>query len=570
LSKRTVRGGARLVVVAILGALVVGFFIGRGFEPTAATASAVDATQAEVLWTCSMHPQVVQATPGLCPICHMALTPLAERSSDGAIAVDAAVVQALGVRTARVTRTSSVRAVRALGTLMERDFDHVDVNLRVSGWIESLVANQAGMVVTKGDTLFTLASPELSIVVDELIAARKQRETDGARSDGIGSALFSAAKRRLSLLGLSEEEIERLSALDAAPASIPFRSPMSGHIPVLEVSAGTAVKAGDRVMRIANNHILWAEMRVATRDGSRIAVGSTFRAEISGDVVEGRITIVHPHVNMDGQTLLVRGEIANPDGRRREGESFTAAIAPQASETLLAVPRAAVIDTGTRNIAFVALGGGRFEPRELKLGPDLEDGQVAVSSGVVEGEEVVASGQFLLDSESRLRESLSKFMSSGSDVTKLETSARPLWASAVDPLVERYLALADRLGETQENATPLDARAYVDTARDLVQKSASDARVVAVLASAEPLLTANLAAQRELFKKASEALLDLVAGVPPSAKIGGSQLYIVKCPMAPGRWLQREPGIKNPYYAEIMKECGEVVRPLSLEKGDER
>jgi Cu(I)/Ag(I) efflux system membrane fusion protein len=574
MSERNVkaRGGAKLAVLFVIVALAIGFWIGRGTTPASdggAPAAASDAA----LWTCSMHPQVIQDHPGLCPICHMALTPLTTRGGCGAVAVDAAVVQAMGLRTARVVRVTEGRGVRALGRLVERDFDHLDVNLRVSGWIETLVANVNGMHVARGDTLFTLSSPELSVAVDELIAARKQRDADRERKGSIGAELFGAASRKLVYLGLPEDEIARLAALDAAPATVEFKSPWTAHVAELDVYAGSSVEAGMRVMRLARNEVLWLDLRVRTSALSRVGVGSDVRVTTDsamGREFAGRVTFVHPHVDMESQTALVRAEIDNADGLLREGQNARAEIAPLASVESLAVPRSAVIDTGERQVLFVALGDGRFEPRALVLGGDLEDGLVAIEKGVAEGEDVVASGQFLLDTESRLRESLAKFLPSGTDVTVVERTERPEWAAGVDEIVERYLAIADQLGRTQESDTPVDVRPFVDAVRALSTKSAGDARVRAVLTAAEPLAGANLDTQRNLFKAASDALLDLLAAVPPSEQAGGGKLYVVKCPMAPGRWLQRDPGVKNPYYAEIMKECGEVVGPLRREQGEKR
>ncbi len=181
----------------------------------------------------------------------------------------------------------------------------------------------------------------------------------------------------------------------------------------------------------------------------------------------------------------------------------------------------------------------------------------------------MTSGQFLLDSESRLRESVLKFRSSGTDVTVEKASARPEWADAIDPLVSSYLALSDALGAPQTNDAPLDVRAFDTAARELVTRSSSDPIAVSIAANAAALGRADLPTQRELFKRTSDLVIDLVTRVPPSGK-AGEKLYVLKCPMAPGRWLQRDPGIKNPFYGSIMKECGEVVGPVALDEGGRR
>ncbi|MBL8859536.1 MAG: efflux RND transporter periplasmic adaptor subunit [Planctomycetes bacterium] len=565
-TKGRVRFGVLVLALACLG---VGYFAGRHFGGHAQHSAAPGAEASATLWTCSMHPQVIQEGPGLCPICHMALTPLGDKSGDGALAVEPAVIQTMGVRTARVVYSSVGRAIRAYGSLMERETDHKDINLRVAGWIEEWNIYD-GSWVAEGDPLFTLSSPELVVAIDELRAARKQRDADPR---GIGAVLYEAAARKIVLLGFSAHEVAQFAELDATPAVVTVKSPFDGHVTELDGVSGAAVKPGDRVLRLADNRTLWLDLRVNERDIGRVQSGALVRARADaypGETFEGRVMFVHPHVDMDSQTALVRAEIANEDRRLREGQAVNAEIDAAESEDALVIPRAAVIDTGERAIAFVALSGGRFEPREIQLGAAGEGGIVAVRAGLSLGEEVVASGQFLLDSESRLRESIMKFLNSKSDVTSAKPSARPAWAEAIDPVVEHYLTLADVLGAPQTSTQPIDARAFVEAARELARQSQSDPRAVAVKDAALPLLEADLPTQRELFKKTSDVLIDLVSRVAPTPRAGGPKLYVLMCPMAPGRWLQRDEEIRNPYYATTMKECGDVVGPLAVEGAGER
>jgi multidrug efflux pump subunit AcrA (membrane-fusion protein) len=554
------------VVVLALVMLAVGWFAGRGFGGHDQRTAPAGAAAAATLWTCSMHPQVIQDHPGLCPICHMALTPLGDKTSAGALAVDPAFVQTMGVRTARVVYGRAGRALRAFGSLMEREFDHKDVSLRVAGWIEQWNVYD-GAWVAKGDALFTLSSPELTVAIDELRAAKKQRDQDPR---GIGAMLYETSSRKIVLLGFSAEEVERFAQLEATPSTVTVASPFDGHVTLADGIAGGAVKPGERVLRLARNDILWLELRVNERDIGRVRQGAVVRARVDawpGETFEGAVSFVHPHVDMETQTALVRAEIKNGDHRLHEGQSAYAEIEAVSATDALVIPRAAVIDTGVRAVTFVALGEGRYEPREIQLGADGEEGVVEVRAGLSAGEEVVASGQFLLDSESRLRESVMKFLASKSDVTAMKSSARPDWADAVDPVVEQYLTLADAFGAPQTSEKALDARAFLDAVRDLVKRAHDDPYAVAVEKSAEPLLAADLATQRELFKKTSDALIELVSRVPPSERAGGPKLFVLKCPMAPGRWLQRDPVIKNPFYGTIMKECGEVVGPLKTKSG---
>lgn len=556
------------IVLALIG-LALGFYAGQNLGgPREAPASSGSATPAR-LWTCSMHPQVIQDHPGMCPICHMALTPLGDKSETGALAVDPATIQTMGVRTARVVHAAVGRAIRAYGTLVERETDHRDINLRVAGWIEDWHVYD-GAWVAKGDALFTLSSPELVVAIDELRAARGQRE---AHPEGIGATLYGASARKLVLLGFDADMVEGFARLDATPAVVTITSPFDGHVTALDGVAGAAVKAGKRVLRLADNRTLWLDLRVHGSELGRVQQGAVVRARVDafpGMELQGRVMFVHPHVDMDSQTALVRAEIANDERLLHEGQAVLAEIEAATGAEVLVIPRAAVIDTGARAIAFVVRPEGRFEPREIQVGSDGEDGIVEVRSGLQAGEEVVTSGQFLLDSESRLRESVLKFLDSKSDVTAGEPRARPAWAGSIDPVVGEYLKLADVLGVVETESTSIDARAFVGAARELARASDDDPRARAVLDSAEPLVSADLKTQRELFKHTSAALIDLVSRIAPTERAAGAHLYVLNCPMAPGSWLQRDEEIRNPYYGTTMKACGSVVGPVRIERGGER
>lgn len=569
-NRNRVRGavGIARVVVALLlvglGIALGAWFARRGAPHDAGKPGAAQAASAE-LWTCSMHPQVLQSEPGLCPICHMALTPVSAAAAGGGLALDPVVVQTMGVRTVRVRTARLAHDVRVGGRLVERTPDHRDVNLRVGGWIETLHAGTDGMRVMRGEPLFELSSPELTLAIGELIAARTRAES--RPDDELARTLLAAARARLVQLGLSDEQIDELARLDAAPATIPFLAPSDGHVTAVEVYAGAAVEPGMRVLRLADNARLWLDLRVPERDLGRVRDGAAVTAEVDtypGETFAGHVVFVHPHVDDATRTALVRAEIDNGMRRLREGQWARATIASDAEPEALVVPREALVETGRRTLAFVALGGGRFDPREVQAGAGGDDGLVAVLAGLDAGEEVVVSGQFLLDSESRLREAVRKRLEPGAAPA---ARSRPDWADGVDALVTAYLDVTDRLGREPAGDAPVDASALVAAARALETQSNADERVVAVLRAALPFSGADATSQREKLKRLSDAVLDLVDAVPPSARVAAS-LYLVSCPMAPGRWLQRDDVVRNPYYATTMKACGEVVRPVATVADD--
>jgi len=563
-----------------------------------------------VLYTCSMHPQVIQDHPGLCPICHMPLTPVTFAAHDhaGRVTMDPVIVQNMGVRVAQVRSGALERHIRTVGTFTEPDQNHVEVNLRVSGWIEKLYANKEGMAVNKGDRLFDLYSPEITAAAEEMISARPDPNTDprsGASADAaegnVREAIQSAARRKLELLGLTSPQIDAIAKLDKAPRTVAFFSPITGHVASKMVSEGAAVKAGDKIMIISDLTSMWLQLQVYEQDLGGIAVGTEVKADVAafpGKTFTGKVDFIYPHLDMMNRTATVRVVFENHGHRLREGMYAAATIDVRGSEQMLTVPREAVIDSGTRQTVFVSEGQGHFSPRDVEIGitgyaatsppiaqganpgpsdpsplvasspnpPPDETERVQILAGLKQGETVVTSGQFLLDSESRRQEAFQKMLAARLLETSAATEAvAPQVDPRVDSAVAAYLDLSEKLGGDPKG--PLDTAAFETAATDLA-KQLKDSPEAAVLASqAAALKGLSLEAQRAKFKDASAAVLALIASHMPSNALGVA-LYQFRCPMNKGDWLQRSDKLANPFYGD-MKDCGSLVKPIPLAKPDQ-
>jgi RND family efflux transporter MFP subunit len=593
------------------------------------------------LWTCGMHPQVIQDHPGDCPICHMELTPLAsngastrdvhgeravaywwdpatsppfisdrpgqspsgtelvpvhadEVSAGTSVTIDPVVVQNMGLRTAVVTEGPLARTIRAVGYLEEPEPNHVDVNLRVSGWIEKLFADTDGMPVAKGDPLFELYSPELQIAIEDLIAARKARDAvpsgqDEARAMSV--SLYASIEKKLELYGLEHGDVAAFARLDRAPATVTFKSPITGHLTEKKVVAGDSVSSGVTVMRVADRSTMWLDLRVFERDLPYVEVGAHVRATIEalpGRSLTGDVLFVHPHLDEVTRTALVRTVLDNHDDQLRQGMFATGVLDAQIATRTLLVPREAVIDTGERQIAFVVRERGRFEPRRVTLGAAGENGVVQVLTGLAPGESVVTSGQFLLDAESRMREAIQKHLDQGlveTPATAVSTSDKastsvaaqsraPASAAAVtsgaeaprakvDAVYTAYLDFAHALGAMQSSDAPIDTAALIRVSNALVDAAHGSTRTLAssVRDTASRLAGRSLGEQRETMKSLGQSMIALADRVPPSRSVAG-KLYVMRCTMAPGDWLQSAPDVANPFYARSMKTCGEVLRTI--------
>lgn len=386
----------------------------------AASGQSAKAEQVQ-LWTCGMHPQVIQDHPGDCPICHMKLTPLesdaTEASGAGsAITIDPVVVQNMGVRTARVAEGPLRREVRVAGFVEDAEPLMHDVSLRVSGWIQHLYANTEGLHIRKGDPLFDVYSPEIQVAAEEAIALRKRRAglPPTSRNDATLESLWKAALQKLALQGLDETEIRRLTSLDRAPESVTFRSPVTGNVTEKLIVDGSAVTAGQQLLRIIDHSTVWIDARVHEQDIALVSVGQRIDARIASQadkVYVGNVIFIHPHLDETTRTGSVRMAVPNPDFELRPGMFATVVLRGKLAPSAVLVPREAVIDTGDRQVAFVVGDKpGHFEPRRVRTGWVAEGGNVQIVEGLVPGEEVVVSGQFLLDAESRLQDALRKFI----------------------------------------------------------------------------------------------------------------------------------------------------------------
>lgn len=398
---------------------VFGQWLPSGAQDDVATAAPVDSGH---LWTCGMHPQVIEDHPGTCPICHMDLTPMGASSaaSDSTITIDPVVVQNMGVQATAVREAVLVREIRAFGTIAAAESRVHEVNLLVSGRIRRLFADTSGMRVEKHAPLFELFSPELYSAIEESI--RLRRATPAASTNEtspIGRrSLYEASLRRLELLGLPSAQAERLSRLERAPRTVTFTSPATGVVTDKEVVDGAAVIAGERALRIVDYGVVWLEAKIFAPHVDAAATGQRVTASVDalpGETFAGEIVFVAPELDPVTRTLLVRVEIDNRDARLRPGMFATAVLEVAEPKPTLVVPREAVIDTGARRIAFVALGEGHFEARDVEIGLEDGDGEIQILDGLRVHERVVTRGQFLLDAESRMREAVQKFLTERSD-----------------------------------------------------------------------------------------------------------------------------------------------------------
>lgn len=310
-----------------------------------------------------------------------------------AVPVDRAAAGRLGITFARAAVRPLGRETRVVGTLTYAEPRRAYVNARVMGWVERLYADYMGKPVRKGDPLLALYAPELVSAQEEYLSARRLGD----------ESLTAAARRRLDLWNIPEDQIDSLEHTGKARRTIVLRAPMSGEIAEKMVTDGQAVQAGENLFLIADRSVLWVDLSVYEMDARSLRIGAPVAVSVDalpGKTYEGRVAFIHPTVDEKTRTLTARAEVLNTDGALRPGMYATAMIRPAAAKALT-VPRQAVLPTGTQNLVFVNRGDGQFTARPVQVGA-RSDSLVEVVKGLKPGDEVIASATYLLDSESNL------------------------------------------------------------------------------------------------------------------------------------------------------------------------
>lgn len=432
-----------------------------GFQKFFGISVAYAEEAAAVKYTCPMHPQIIGDTPGKCPICGMDLVPIAasgqsqsheEQSgmSGGSMAADPAekkvlywydpmipdkrfdkpgkspfmdmelvpkyadevksdtsgkpiisinadTVQKMGVRTEKVTKGTFAQNIRVTAIVMENERSRWDLFSQVEGRVEDLRYSAVGDRVKKGDLFYILYSPELLALQNDFLAARKAGLQD----------ISQAAKKRMKLLGVDDKAIADLSKTGKPFEKVPFYIPADGVLARLEIRNGHYLKVNDEIGHIQDLSTVWLEAAVPEKDMNAVKEGDIANITVDSQTYSGTIDYIYPTIDTETRTGKVRLIVDNKDGGLRPASYATVIFVTSAVMEQLTVPSEAVLRNSEGEHIIVALGDGKFQARDVKTGGDSA-GRTEILSGLTEGDDVVTSAQFLIDSESSLQESFGK------------------------------------------------------------------------------------------------------------------------------------------------------------------
>jgi len=382
---------------------------------SAEPAYAADEDREILYWVAPMDPNYRRDKPGKSPM-GMDLVPVyadAAGESD-TVSIDPAVVQNLGVRTAVVERGRLWRRIDTVGYVAfdERRISHI--HLRTDGWIEKLYVKSNGERVKRGDLLFELYSPDLVNAQEEYVQALR----------GNNDYLRQASRERLEALGVSDGQIKQVAKNRRAFQHVKIYAPQDGIVDSLNVREGMYVKPATEVMALADLSSVWLLVDIFERQSDWVAPGQPAEVRLGylpGRVWEGEVEFVYPTIDPQTRTLQARLRFDNPDEALKPNMYATVNIYAGPKGDVLSIPREALIKTGDDQRVILALGDGKFRPRRVTAG--MESGDfVEITGGLKEGDRVVTSAQFLIDSEASLKASFARM---DTDSNKAPATARP-------------------------------------------------------------------------------------------------------------------------------------------------
>ena len=352
-------------------------------------------------YVCPMHAQIVRDQPGSCPICGMDLVKKAIDAQAGkrpTVEISNAVINSMGVRTAPAAEQTLWRYIQTVGRIDYDETRLAHVHPRAEGWMEKLNLRVEGDPVKKGQVLGEMYSPEiLNAQVDFLIALNQSA----------GKVRMQKARNQLRLLGVPEGTISLIQKRGESLNTVPLISPSSGVVTKLGMREGMFVKPDMEIVTIADLGKIWVLVDVYEHQMDWLSVGQSTEIRVPaypGRMWEGTVQYIYPELDPRSRTLKVRLAFDNPDGLLKANMFAEVVIYGGPKREVLAVPSDAVIETGRRSSVVLALGQGRFRPVDVETGM-ASNGMVEILNGLKAGDEVVISGQFLIDSESSLQAS---------------------------------------------------------------------------------------------------------------------------------------------------------------------
>lgn len=575
-----------IIAALILGILLGWLFFGGGSSNEEDTIHSEGETAQESVWTCSMHPQIRQNEPGDCPICGMDLIPLDEDeggAEDLSLTMSKTAMKLADIRTAVVSKSDVIKNIRLTGKVQADERMIYTQSSHVPGRIEELKINFIGDVVSKGQTLALVYSPELVTAQEELLEAQKIKDEQ--------PQLFKAAKKKLHNWKISDSEINSILETGEINGIFPIKADVAGYVTAKKVNLGDYVNRGEGIYQITDLSRVWVMLDVYESDMNWINKGDKVNYTVSSIPSEkftGTISYIDPVIDPKSRVAKARIEVSNK-GLKLKPEMFVSAmIETKLSNKTnnLAIPKSAVMWTGKRSIVYVKKADENnmsFQMREVTLGPALGDSYL-ISEGLEEGEEIAVNGTFSIDAAAQLAGKPSMMSPeadesaaahdhgkmSGSDTKHKKLSVSNDAKQALEPLYSSYFAMKealaiDKLEKAQQSGTKM--KSSLTKIKMSLFTGESHERWMDFDASLKKSLEhvshyKSLDEIRKAFENVSKTMIAMTRTFDPLDNI----VFVQHCPMAfndkGADWLSKNKEIRNPYFGASMLKCGEITEEI--------
>ncbi|MDP2542431.1 efflux transporter periplasmic adaptor subunit [Tenacibaculum discolor] len=523
------------------------------------------------MWTCSMHPQIMQPEPGDCPICGMDLIP-AEAGAEGLAANQFKLTKnAMALANVQTTvignAISADNTITLSGKIAENEKSNAVQVSYFAGRIERLNVNFTGEKIRKGQLLATVYSPELVKAQQELLTAASVKENQ--------PALYNAVRNKLKLWKLSENQINQIEKTGKVKENFPVYATVSGTVSEKLVEQGDYVSQGQALLKIANLNSVWANFDVYENKISNFKVGQDISITTNAypnETFKAKVSFINPVLNQETRTVTMRAVLNNSKGKFKPAMFVTGKVEATEKQTKeqLSIPATAVLWTGKRSVVYVKPDESKpvFEMREVVLGGKAGD-NYQVEKGLKSGEEIVTNGIFTIDASAQLQGKKSMMNHTKEIIESFSTPKA--FKEQLQKAYDGYIGLKDALVKTDANAAKTSAENLQKelTLVDMKLLTNEEAhkqwmQLIPALKSSniEIAKTTDVDTQRKYFKVLSEHFIVAVQsfGINEVA-------YKQYCPMADSDkgayWLSKEKQVLNPYFGDMMLKCGEVKETIN-------
>ena len=574
------------IISALLIGLAVGYFAFGGSDPSSESEEAHEhAAEANQMWTCSMHPQIMQPEPGDCPLCGMDLIPAEEgsvglspneiRMTENAMALANIQTSIIGAAT-----TTEGRTITLSGKIMRNEEANTVQASYFEGRIEKLHVNFTGENVRKGQLLATIYAPSLVNTQQELITTASMKH--------VQPELYQAVRNKLKLWKLSEKQINQIEASGKVQEVFPIYATVSGTVTEKLADEGDYVSQGQPILRLSNLNSVWAMFDAYENQISMIKVGQEIKVSTNAypdKEYTARISFIDPILNTSSRTIAVRATLNNAGGILKPGMFAVGTLENMGGSGIeeLHIPATAVMWTGKRSLVYVKTNPDEpiFEMREVTLGKRSGDAY-AVSEGLKSGEEIVTHGTFTVDAAAQLQGKPSMMNQVNGeeahqqhaslvpdlDLERIKVSTK--FISQLSTLFNDYIKLKDALVDDKGSDAQSAAKTFEASLAKLDASELKDKSVKEAWEDYQSTLKSSIAkiSSSADIKKQRDEFMALSTAMTNSVQIFGvnKTVYSQYCPMANNDkgayWLSLDEEIKNPYYGASMLKCGEVKETI--------